>query len=165
MAVNLSQALENTNSTYQELVAIANDIVSKCLKDTDPTIKRLLNNIENISNDELRNYMLELSAKAWSLSEIKEKAALKAEVSKILQKEAYSKEFNGADGTVAVRENLATLNISYEVLCQTVNDVVADILKAKLDELHRIVDTLKSIMMSRLSEAKLLSVTDGVTND
>ena len=165
MATNLNEALEKTNTVYKELVDIANDIVAKCTKDIDPIIKNISENIENISNDDIRKYELALSLKAWSFSEIKEKSAAKAEISKILQKEAYATEFNGVEGSVAVRENLANLNISYEVLTTTVNELVADILKVKLDEVHRIISVLQSVMLSRLSEAKLFSISDGVTND
>lgn len=162
---NLQEALNNTNVTYQSLVDIANDIVGKCIKDVSPIISAIGCDVQNITNDKIREYMLTLSLKAYSLAEIKEKASMKAEVAEILRKEAYATEFNGADGTVAVRENLAQLNISDEILSQTVNEVVADILKVKLDEIHRIVDTLKTVLMSRLSEAKLISISDGGTND
>lgn len=162
---NLQLALDNTNTTYQQLVDISNDIVNKCVKDITPIILNINRDIENISNDQIRTYMLTLSLKAYSLAEIKEKASMKAEVAEILKKEAYATEFNGADGTVAVRENLAQINISDEILAQTVNELVSGILKVKLEELHRIIDTLKSILMSRLSEAKLISVSDGITNE
>lgn len=162
---NLQEALNNTNTAYQQLVDIANDIVSKCVKDINPIIVAINNNIQDISNDKIREHMLSLSLRAYSLAEIKEKAAMKAEVAEILKKEAYATEFNGADGTVAVRENLAQINVADEILAQTVNELVADILKVKLDEIHRMIDVLKTILMSRLSEAKLISVSDGVTND
>lgn len=161
----LQEALDNTHTAYQELVDISNDIVSKCVKDINPIIISINNNIQNLSNDQIREYMLSISLKAYSLAEIKEKASMKAEVAEILKKEAYATEFNGADGTVAVRENLAQINVADEILSQTVNELVADILKVKLDELHRLIDVLKTVLMSRLSEAKLLSVSDGVTNE
>jgi len=162
---NLQQALDNTNTVYQQLVEISNDIVAKCVKDITPIISNINNNIQNFSNDQIRESMMYLSLKSYSLAEIKEKASMKAEVAEILKKEAYANEFNGADGTVAVRENLAQINISDEILSQTVNELVADVLKVKLDELHRMIDVLKTVLMSRLSEAKLLSVSDGMTNE
>lgn len=162
---NLQQALDNTNTAYQQLVEISNDIVAKCVKDITPIISNINNNIQNFSNDQIRESMMYLSLKSYSLAEIKEKASMKAEVAEILKKEAYANEFNGADGTVAVRENLAQINISDEILSQTVNELVADVLKVKLDELHRMIDVLKTVLMSRLSEAKLLSVSDGITNE
>lgn len=162
---NLQEALNNTDTTYQQLVNIANDIVNKCVKDINPIVANINNDIQNISNDQIREYMLAISIKAYSLAEIKEKAATKAEVAEILRKEAYATEFNGADGTVAVRENLAQINIADEIIAQTVNELTASILKVKLDELHRLVDVLKTVLMSRLSEAKLLSVSDGIANE
>ena len=162
---NLAEALENTNTTYQSLVDIANGIVDKCIKDITPIVSNISKNIHNISNDQIREYMLALSLKAYTLAEIKEKASMKADVSEIIRKEAYATEFNGNDGTVAMRENLAQINTADEILSQTVNEVVADILKVKLDEIHRMIDTLKTVLMSRLSEAKLVSVSDGIANE
>ena len=157
---NLQEALKNTDTAYQELVEIANDIVGKCVKDISPIIINISKNVHNFTNEQIRESMIALGLQAYSLAEIKEKASLKAEISEILRKEAYATEFNGADGTVAVRENLAQLNISDEILSETVNEVVADILKVKLDEVHRIIDVLKTVLMSRISEAKLVAVTD-----
>ena len=162
---NLQGALDNTNMVYQQLIEISNDIVAKCTKDTAPLIKEISSNIENLSNDSLREYLTKLSLKAYSLAEIKEKASMKAEISDVLRKEAYATEFNNADGTVALRENTAQLNISDEILAQTVNELVASILKVKLDEIHRLCDAIKTVLMSRLSEAKLLSMSEGTTND
>lgn len=156
---NLNEALEATNTTYNELIDIANDIVGRCTKNIDPVVDSLKKNIETLTNDDLRNYMLELSIRAWSFAEIKEKAGLKSEISKILKQEAYAIEFNKAEGTVAVKENTANLNISNEILCQCVSNLVADILKTKLDEIHRIVNAIQSVMVSRMSEAKLSNLT------
>ena len=152
---DLTTALQNINMTYQQLVEISNEIVSKCTKKSDDIVKQITENTENLSNDALRTSMLNLSLTAYSFCEIKEKAAMKAECAEIVRKELYAKEFNGADGSVAVRENIALLNSSEEVLAETVYNLVSATLKVKLDEIHRIVDTLKIILTSRLSEAKL----------
>ena len=47
---NLQEALNNTNTAYQQLVDIANDIVSKCVKDINPIIVAINNNIQDISS-------------------------------------------------------------------------------------------------------------------
>ena len=36
-------------------------------------------------------------------------------------------------------------------------ELISNLLKTKLDELHRLTDTLKSILMSRMQEAKFLN--------
>lgn len=151
----LSKALDNVQVTYEQLVGVANDIIAKCVSSSDSIIKDINKNVENLSNDDVRNYMLKLSLLSYSFSDIKEKSALKAECAETLRKEAYAKNFNTQDGSVAVRENQAMINSSEEVLVELIYEMVASTLKTKLDEIHRVVDTLKTIITSRLSEAKL----------
>jgi hypothetical protein len=42
-------------------------------------------------------------------------------------------------------------------------NLVANLLKTKLDQLHRLVDALKSILMSRMQETKFMNI--GSTNE
>ena len=46
-------------------------------------------------------------------------------------------------------------NVSENILVEAVHSMVASALKVKLDEMHRVVDALKTVTMSRMSEAKL----------
>ena len=94
----------------------------------------------------------------------KEKAQFKAVLGEALRKEAYAKNFNAAEGTVAVRENLSIINTASEILAEEIYSLVANIFKIKLDETHRAVDALKSVLMSRMQEAKMASV-DGFVGD
>jgi hypothetical protein len=55
------------------------------------------------------------------------------------------------------RENTATIESSAEILAEEIYTLVANMLKTKLDELHRIVSTLQSVLMTRMQEAKLSS--------
>lgn len=155
MRGNLQQALDNTETTYAQLVVIANDIVGEHTRDVDTLIKDAVDNINNLTNDAIRRLVIELSLKSFSFSEIKEKSSLKFECAESLRKEAYAIEYNKADGAVAARENAATINISDEILTEAVYGLVSSLLKTKLDELHRVVDSLKTVLMSRMAEAKL----------
>lgn len=159
MPRDLTKALDNVGTTYEQLVSIANDIVEKCTKSVDYEINIIKEKVNSMSNDDIRNSMLSLALKSYSFSELKEKSAMKAECAEILQKEAYAREFNGSDGSVAVRENNATLNISEEILTNVVYSMVSSTLKTKLDECHRVVDVLKNILISRASEAKMSQTT------
>ena len=114
--------------------------------------------LSEASNEAIRDLMLKLSLRSYSFAEIKERSAFKSELAETLRKEAYAKNFNSAEGTVAVRENTAVLNSSSEILANQIYELVADIFKSKLDETHRIVAALTSVLMSRMSEAKLTTV-------
>lgn len=158
MKQNVSVALDNIDMTYDELIGVANDILNDVVGDLDRMMESAYNDIELLSNDAIRDLMLKLSLRSYSFSEIKEKSQFKAVLGETLRKEAYAKNFNSTEGTVAVRENTAIINTSAEILAEEIYSIVASLFKTKLDELHRVVDTLKTVLMSRLTEAKLSSV-------
>ena len=99
--------------------------------------------------------MLKLSIRAYSFGDVKERSAIKAECAEILKKEAYAVSFNSSEGSVAVKDNTSILNISNEIVSECIYNLVASLFKIKLDELRRVIDILKTILMSRLSEMKM----------
>ena len=160
MKGNLQQALDNTETAYSQLVVIANDIVGNFTKDIDKLIKEAYDNINGLNNDNLRHLIITLSLKSYSFADIKEKSALKVECAEALRKEAYAVEYNKADGAVAARENIATINISDEVMTEAVYNLVAGLFKTKLQEIHAIIDALRVVLTTRISESKLANNLD-----
>ena len=159
---NLKEALANTNTTYKELVEIANSIISASTESIDRIIKPAQESIENISNDEIRQLMLRIALASYTFSEIKEKSAFKAQCAEALRKEAYATNFSQAEGPIAAKDSIALLNTADEIIVEEIYDLIASLLKTKLDEMHRVVDVLKTVLMSRLSEAKLNNISDAV---
>lgn len=155
MKESLEQALNNVELVYDDVKELANDLIKEYTSDITNLINYIADNLENLTNDDLRNLILKLSIKAYSFGDIKEKAGIKAEIAEMLKKEKYATEFNKAEGSVAVRENTSILNISEEVVTQAIYDLVAGMYKVKLDEIRRMIDSLKVVLTSRLSEAKL----------
>ena len=154
MKAELQKALDNVEMTYSDLVEIANDIMSEYVSDVNNLINTI-NSKEVLSNDDIRQYMLLLSCKAFSFSEVKEKSSMKAEIAESLRKEKYAKTFNGIDGTVAFKENSSTIEITNEILVECIHNLVSSLFKTKLDEIHRLVDVLRTTLVSRNAEAKL----------
>ena len=74
-------------------------------------------------------------------------------------KEAVARNYIEATGTASAKENEATLNSSSEMVSEALFNLVSSLFKTKSDEIHRVVDTLKSVLMSRNMEAKLTSNT------
>lgn len=159
MKLSLETALDNTELLYSDIVKIANDMLEDIIGDVNSLVKEASDHVESLTNEELRVLMLKLSSKAFSLGETKEKAALKARCSEILKDEAYATNFNSVDGKVEERKNAVTLKISKEIVVEALYDLVANLLKTKLDSCHRVVDTLKTVLMSRASDVKLSSLT------
>ena len=154
MKKSLQEALTNTDTTYKDLVKIADDIIAHYVVDVNKIIEDA-QKVEKLTNDDIRNLITKLALKAYQFGDVKEKSSLKAECAEALRKEAYAIEFNALDGSVASKDSAAILNISSEIMTEAVYNLVASLFKTKLDELHRIIDTLKTVLTSRLQEAKL----------
>lgn len=158
MKENVAKALDNVDATYEELIDIANDIFKEIIGDLDTMIQSAYNDVESLTNDAIRDLILRLSLRSYSFSEIKEKSQLKATLAETLKKEAYARNFNSTEGTVAVRDNNAILSTSAEILAEEIYTLVASLFKTKLDEIHRIISALQTVLTTRLSEAKLASI-------
>lgn len=163
MNQKLEAALTNVETTYGELVVIANDFLQSTFVPIDELVDQINRQINSLSVDQLRDYLLMLQLKAYGISELKEKAALKAELAEILQREHFAISFNGADGSAAVKDKLATVATSSETVTEALYTLIASLLKTKLDAVHRLVDVLKSILMSRMQEAKFMNI--GASNE
>lgn len=156
--ITLQEALDNVEMTYQELNTIAKDIVSEFFAGADSLIEEV-KDINELDNDAIRNFMIKLSLTSYSLSEVKEKSAMKAEIAETLRKQAMARNYIEASGTASAKENEATINTSAESVSEALFNLVAGLFKTKQDELHRTIDVLKSVLMSRNMEAKLTSNT------
>ena len=152
---SLNEALANVEGTYAEVVEIANDMLSDIFDPINSLVSEIREAGAGISAEALRDYMVRLQLRSYEISDIKEKSALKAECAEALRKEKYARTFNAAEGTAGVRDNTAFLASSEEIIVEALYNLVASLLKTKLDEVHRLIDTLKSILMSKMQEAKL----------
>ena len=158
MNSNVSKALDNIDATYNDLMEVANDIFKQTTSEIDEIMADAYNDIERLSNEAIRDLMLKLSLKSYTFSEIKEKSAFKATLGEVMRKETYAQNFNQSEGTVAVRENNAIIESGAEILAEEIYTLVANMLKTKLDEVHRVTNTLQTILMTRMQEAKLTSI-------
>lgn len=153
---DLQTALNNVDLVFKDIRDIADEITKKAFEGANELIRNL-DSINNLSIDLIREYMLNLSICAYSLGEAKEKSAVKAECAEALRKERVSTSFIEAAGTNGAKENAAVLASSNEVVAEALCNLVANLYKTKLDQIYRMVDVLKSILMSRMQEAKLIN--------
>jgi len=155
MAKDITKALDNVEMAYSQVAEIASSILEEILKPVDNIINVMGTDINSLSLDQLKDYMWKLQHKAYTLSEIKEKSLLKAELAEALQKEKFASRFNEADGAAAVKNNIALLESSEEVVVQALYENISNQLKTKVDQIHRMVNVIQSIIMTRMQEAKL----------
>lgn len=158
MTEKLGLALEVVETTYQELVEISNEILDPILAPINQLISKLSDKGNGLTVDQLREYILQLQLHAFEISEIKEKAAMKSELAEAIQKETFAVKFNSFDGSAAAKDKLALVATSSETVSEIVYNLIANLLKTKLDQIHRLVDCLKSVLMSRMQEAKFMNL-------
>ena len=158
MNAKLEDALNNVETTYGELVEIANTMLKPMFDPINNLVSVINSTVNALSIEQIRDYILQLQLKAFEIAETKEKAALKAELAGALQKEKIAISFNRLDGSAAVKDKLALVEASSETVAETLYNLVANLLKTKLDQLHRLVDALKSILMSRMQETKFMNI-------
>lgn len=161
MKDSLKQSLDNVDMTYQDLLYIADDIIHDYVSEINDLISFAYSKSENLTNDMLRDLIIKLSLKGFTFGDTKEKSILKSQCAESLRKEAYAKQFSMLDGSVAAKDTKATLNISDEILTDHLYSLISSLFKTKLDEIHRCVDALKTVLMSRLQEAKLSNTNIG----
>lgn len=151
-------ALDSVNETYADLAVVVDNICKRYTLEVDGIISYLKNNIESLSNEDIRKLMVNLATTSYSFSETKEYSVFKSALSESIRKEVYAKQFNLTEGTVAVRENTALINSAGEIIADEICQAVASTLKTKADEIHRVVDALKTVLLSRQTEAKLVAL-------
>lgn len=155
MAKDLSKAISEVEITYEQIEQIANDIIKEPLQSVNQIVDEIQVNLPVMSADLLRDYMVKLQLAVFQISEIRDKAAAKAQCAEALRKEAYSTSFLIQEGTAGQKDANATIAISENIVTECLYDLVSNLVKTKIDQGLRLVDTLKSALVSRMQEAKI----------
>ncbi|MBP5468938.1 MAG: hypothetical protein J6Z11_06795 [Candidatus Riflebacteria bacterium] len=158
---NLVEGMNDIQTIYNSLNSQAKELVKTYTKQIDDLIKKVSANINNLSNEDIRSIELQLSLMAYDLGELKDKTCIAAEIAEIVQDETEAEAWNTATGNNEQRKNTAILASSKEKAVAKLYKLVASQIKTKLDEAHRVVDTLKSILISRASDRKLTDNYEG----
>ena len=162
MTNDVKKALAEIDTSYKDLIVIGNGITDRYCKEVDETIKFIHDNVETLTDEDIRKSILKLSMASYSFGDVKEKSAFKSDIADAVKKVAYSQSFNSSEGAIAVRENTSIVNTAEQILASEICNYVASFLKTKLDEIHRCVDSLKSVLISRQAEAKNLRQIEGM---
>ena len=155
MARTFQEAQKDVNDMYKNLSQIADDIINKNTNNLNKVIKDIENNVEKLTDSDLRNYMLKLASMAYALGDKVEHADFKRDCANALLKETNAREFNLAAGPVATKQNVALLNTSQETAVNILYNMVADSMKSKLQMTNRMLDSIKNVLISRSAEAKI----------
>lgn len=152
---NLNEAITNVETTYDQIEQIAQDIIKELFEEINSLVTEIQLNINNLSIDAIRNYMLQLQTSIYQISEIRDKATAKAQCAEALRKEAYSTSFLKQEGTAGQKDANAIIDISDKIVTEYLYELISNLIKTKIDQGLRLIDTLKSILMSKMQEVKI----------
>jgi hypothetical protein len=155
MAKDLNKALEAVEMTYGQIKEIADSMLAGPFEEPNRIVEFIQNNVESMSVEMLRDAILKLQLTVYSLSELRDRSGVKATCAEAIRKEAYATAYVSQEGTAGVKDSNTTLAISENIVAQCLYDLVASLVKTKVDMLLRLIDSLKSILMSRMQEIKL----------
>lgn len=159
MAKDLNKALESVELTYNQIREIADNMLAGPFDEPNRIVGFIQANIESMSVEMLRDSILRLQLAVYSLSELRDRAGVKASCAEAIRKEAYAAAYIGQEGTAGVKDSNTTLAISENIVAQCLYDLVASLVKTKVDMCLRLIDSMKSILMSRMQEMKLAANT------
>lgn len=152
--MDITTAKSDVQSMFDSLAPIVLEVAGKYSKEADKLIDKLVN-ANSFTNEELREAILQLSIEAYMFSMSKDASILKQDCATTLLKESQAKLYNATQGTQVVRQNQSIVDSVDKQVVNMLYSAVANMMKTKLDEIHRLLNTLNSILISRNAEAKL----------
>jgi len=155
MSVKIDQANNDVNEIYFQLSDAAKETIGEIVKPIDDIVKELSKGINLFSNTELWDFQLRLGIESYKLANIKEQSSLKEACAEALYKEGLAKSYAEATGAAETKKQASILASIEKQAVSMLYTSISGILKAKLDEAHRLVNIIQNIQISRAAEAKL----------
>lgn len=153
--IDISDANKELLETYKDLKPIVDEIVKKNTKELDRIVADIRKNLsKNLTHQELYNYTTELSVEAYYMSYSKDMAGLRQDCAEALLRSRQAEVFNETIGTQSARNNEAIINTLDSQVISMIHKAVANCLKTKLDEAHRLCKTLENVLISKNAENK-----------
>ena len=155
MSVKIDQVNNDVNEIYFQLSDAAKETIGEIVKPIDDIVKELSKGINLFSNTELWDFQLRLGIESYKLANIKEQSSLKEACAEALYKESLAKSYAEATGAAETKKQASILASIEKQAVSMLYSSISGILKAKLDEAHRLVNIIQNIQISRAAEAKL----------
>ena len=155
MSIKIDQANNDVNEIYFQLSDAAKETIGEIVKPIDDIVKELSKGINLFSNTELWDFQLRLGIESYKLANIKEQSSLKEACAEALYKEGLAKAYAEATGAAETKKQASILVSIEKQAVSMLYSSISGILKAKLDEAHRLVNIIQNIQISRAAEAKL----------
>lgn len=153
--LKLTEALDYVQMTYEEFIDVADEMIKEFCGKSDNLAQRLNNSIDDLSETEINNYILKFSLESYKLASIKDKSLTKYDCAEMIKKYEYNKALLNQEGTAAVKDANASIAVASNQLAEIMYSYISSTLKTKVDEIHRVVAALQSVLISRMQEKKI----------
>lgn len=160
----VNESKHEVKEIFNSLKPIVKETVDRNTKEIDTIIDKIKKNLTTLTNKELQDYMLQLSIELYYFSERKDMSLLMQECAIAVSKVAQADIFNSTAGTQAVRSNQSVIESMDKQVVVMIQSAVANSMKSKLDEAHRIVNILSNVLISKNAENKLKGVREDGEN-
>ena len=153
--VDIKNAKKEVLDIYKELEPTINSTVKKHSQTIDKIMDSIKSNITTLTNKEIQDYMLQLQIEAYDFAIDKDNSLMKQECAVAVTRTRQASIYNKTDGTQQYRQNQAIEDTIDSQTVQIIYNAVTNQLKSKLDEVHRMINVLSNVLISRNAEAKL----------
>lgn len=154
MIIDISSEKKEVDELYKQLKDGAIESVNAMTATLDGMIKQLDSGVSTMSNSELWDMQMKLGVETYKLGIAKEQSALKSTCSDAFYKLSLAQSFCSIDGAQETKKQKSIAdNIKTQAIAMLYTSA-SSILKMKMDEAHRIVNIIQSILISRASDAK-----------
>ena len=152
--MEIEQARKECQHVFLQLKPLAKEAVSKYSGPIDDIVKKM-SKLDYMSDEEIRQTMMKLSIECYFFGNYTAESALMSDCASVLYKEKNAREYSTASGTQAEKNSVATINSMDKQAVSSLYKMVKDLMGIKLDEAHRLINTLNSVLISRSAEKKI----------
>lgn len=142
-----------------EVEKLVNEAVSKCCLDLDEKVfvvqDKITTDISIVTNEELHTMIADLATMLYASVSQLENLGIKEDISKKLKNDVFSRVKQETEGTVANKEAAATLASQSEDVVLTVYSRAYKQAKSKIDAGYEVLNVVKKILTTRMSELEL----------
>lgn len=156
--IDITEASTEMKDMYAYVEPIVKSIVQKHTKEVDKIIKNIKDNLEKtLTHTELYKLITQLSVECYYMSSDKDNALLRQECAETLLKAKQADVYDTSTGTQQARSNKSIIETTDKQVVSIIHRSVANHLKTKLDEAHRMCSVLNNVLISKNAENKFKS--------
>ena len=161
----MHEVSNRVNNLSKEVVEMADQIANNVCADLDDYMRgidEILTNQEYpVSNDQLDDFVLNLSSLLYLVSDAQENLGIKEDVSRAIQKEVYNRVRERAQGTVADKDTAAELQCQEEAITTIIYARAYKKVKLRVEAAAEMVNSVKKVMTRRVAEYGMSQGDDG----